>query len=343
MRRDRFGYSALVAGALLAALIWTPGAQAGIVRVGPSLPMEMSEHFVIACPASCAVTNPSVPAGASDVSPVDGVVMRWSLDRGTLAVPGWSNPQYRLRVLTPFAGGYLAAGTGAAVSVAYAGTVETFSTRLPIKAGQLVALELVNDDARLLFGFSKSANSDFIEPSIADGQTGYPDEAWEEGFLFPFNADVLPPPQINRVTPSGASFERTTAVKIAGDNFAEVSAVSVNGQPVPYTVDSMTQLTVTVPPRGQLGSVPVTLTTVAGQAASTFDYEGCVVPKLNGKPLKGGRKALKRRLCRLGEVRKRHGATAKTGRVKRQSRRSGAVLPIGTRVDVTLGLDPVNG
>ncbi|HET7485308.1 MAG TPA: IPT/TIG domain-containing protein, partial [Solirubrobacterales bacterium] len=141
----------------------------------------------------------------------------------------------------------------------------------------------------------------------------------------------------------GASFERTTTVTVSGDNFAEVSSVSVDGRPVPYTLDSMTQLNVSVPPRRKLGSVPVTVTTVAGSAAGIFSYEGCVVPKLKGKSLRAGRKALNRRLCELGEVRERHGATTKTGRVKHQDRRPGAVLPSGTKVEVTLGLDPVKG
>ncbi len=342
MPRNRLGYSALLTGALFASLVWAPGAQAGVVTVGAKLPMKVAESFVIGC-GGCVMTNPAVPGGASDISPVDGVILRWRLYRGDVAVPGFSDPGYRLRVLTPLAGFFLAAGTSPKSVPAHAGSVETFPTLLPVKAGQLIGLEAENSDSGVRFGFSATASSVFLEPVPADGETATDAPGWEEGFLFPFNADVLPPPRIDRISPGGASFERTTTVTVAGDNFAEVSSVSVDGQSVPYTLDSMTRLSVTVPPRWQLDSVPVTVTTVAGSAAGIFSYEGCVVPKLKGKSLKAGRKALNRRLCKLGEVRRRHGATAKTGRVKRQSRLPGAVLPSGAEVAVTLGLDPVRG
>jgi hypothetical protein len=339
MRKKRLGFSSVLAGAMLAVLIWAPGSQAGVVTVGTPLPMKVAESFVIGC-GGCVMTNPAVPGGAADVSPVDGVILRWRLYRGDVAIPGFADPGYRLRVLTPLGGSFLAAGTSSKSVPARGGTLETFPTSLPVKAGQLIGLEAENGDSAVRFGFSAAASSVFLEPVPVDGETATDAPDWEEGYLFPFNADVLPPPRIDRVSPGGASLERTTTATIAGDNFAEVSGVSVDGRPVPYTLDSMTQLSVTVPPRWQLGSVPVTVTTVAGSATGIFNYEGCVVPKLKGKSLIAGRKALSRRLCKLGEVRTRHGATARTGRVKRQSRRPGAVLPAATKVEVVLGLNP---
>lgn len=340
MRRNRLGCSALVTGALFVSLVWAPAAQAGMVTVGAKLPMKVAESFVIAC-GDCVMTNPAAPEGASSVSPVDGVIVRWRLYGGDVTTV-FSDPGYRLRVLTPLFGSFLAAGTSSkSVPVSY--SVETFPTLLPVKAGQLIGLEAENGDSGVRFGYSPVASSVFLEPAPADGEPAIDQPGWEEGFLFPFNADVLPPPRIDQVSPGGASLERTTTVTVAGDNFAEVSSVSVDGQPVPYTLDSMTQLSVTVPPRWQLASVPVTVTTVAGSAQGTFSYEGCVVPKLKGKSLKASRKALDRRQCKLGKVRKRRGATAKTGRVKRQSRLPGAVLPSGTKVEIALGLDPAKG
>jgi len=342
MRSLRLGFSTLLAGVLFASLIWAPGTQAGVVTVGPKLPMKVAESFVIGC-GGCVMTNPAVPGGASSVSPVDGVILRWRLFGGEVTFPGISEPGYRLRILTPLSGVFLAAGTSPKAAPAHGGAVETFPAFLPVKAGQLIGLEAENGASNVRFGFSNTASSVFLEPVPADGETAADSPEWEEGFLFPFNADILPAPRIDRISPGAASFERAPTVTVAGDNFAEVSSVSVNGVHVPYTVDSITQMSVTVPPGWKLGSVPVTVTTVAGSASAAFKYEGCVVPKLKGKSLKAGRKALKRRLCGVGEVKKRHGATAKTGRVKRQSRRPGAVLPSGTKVDVTLGLDPVKG
>lgn len=316
-----------------------------MVTVGAQLPMKVAENFVIGCPDSCAVTNPVAPGGASDVSRVDGVILRWRLYRGSAPTPGFEHPGYRLRVLTPVAGGYLGAGTSSLSVPAGVGTVETFSTFLSVKAGQLIALEAENGDSDIRFGFSDAASSVFLEPTIADGETGTDNPAWEDGYLFPFNAEILPPPQIDRVSPSGGSFATSTKVTVTGQNFAEVTSVTVGGQAVEFTVDSETQLSAVVPPREQLGSVPVKVVTVAGSvdAATGFRYEGCVVPKLKEKPLSAVRKVLDRRKCRLGEVRMRHGATSKTGRVKRQHPRRGTVLPLAGKVEVALGLDSAKG
>jgi hypothetical protein len=342
MRRKRLAFSWPLAGTLFALLVWVPASQAGMVTVGAKLPMEVSENTIISCPKSCVVTNPIAASGAADVVPVDGVIVRWRLYRGSKPTP-FSHPGYRLRVLTPLAGAYLAAGTSSLGVPAVFSAVETFSAHLPVKAGQLIALEVTNDDSDLRFGVSAAATSVFLEPSIPDGATAPEDLAWEDGFLFPFNADILPPPRIDRVNPSSGSFARGTNVTVTGDNFAEVAGVTVDGQPVKFTVDSDSQISAVTPPLKQLGSVPVTVATAAGSVASTFDYEGCVVPKLKAKSLKASRKVLDQRQCKLGEVRKRHGATAKTGSVKRQRPLRGAVLPLGGKVEVALGLDSAKG
>lgn len=342
MSLTRFAISSLLTGVLFASLVCATGSQAATRTVGPSLPMEVADSFVIGCPQSCVVTNPTAPDSASHLVSVDGVILRWRLYRGSAAAPESPQPGYRLRVLTPFAGGYLAVGTSALVTPARFGAVETFSTRLPVKSGQLLGLEAVNGDSGIRFGFSEAATSVFLEPAPTDGESASEAPAWEDGYLFPFNADVLPPPRIDAVDPNIGSLAGGARVIVKGDNFAEVAGVSFGGQPVEFTVESESQLTAVVPPRPQVGPIAVTVTTIAGSAElpGGYRYEGCVVPKLKGKSLKGARKALGRRLCKLGEVRKRHDATAKTGRVKRQSPRRGTVLPPGARVEVALGLNP---
>lgn len=61
----------------------------------------------------------------------------------------------------------------------------------------------------------------------------------------------------------------------------------------------------------------------------------CVVPKLKGKTVRQARRLLSTRRCRLGKV-KRRPSRAKKGRIISQSRRPGARLPVGTRVNVTV-------
>jgi beta-lactam-binding protein with PASTA domain len=103
-----------------------------------------------------------------------------------------------------------------------------------------------------------------------------------------------------------------------------------------------------VPPASTPATVPVRVVTAAGtaKAPANFSYEGpspsCVVPRLRGKSLSAVRKALRRHDCSLGRVRRRHHATAKSGRVKRQSPRAGTVLSPGGEVRVTLGLVPMH-
>jgi IPT/TIG domain len=326
---------------MVAALIGATGSRAATMTVGPHLPMDIVENVIIGCTGSCAFTNPTAPDGGSHLAPTDGVILRWSLYRGTAASPESPHPGYRLRVLTPFAGGYLAAGTSAWVVPARFERVETFSTRLPVRAGQVVALEM-NGDSHLRFGFSLAATSVFLEPAPADGESASGAPGWEDGYVFPFNADVLPSPRIDGLSPSSGSLAGGTKVTLTGDNFAEVASVEIGGQPVEFTVDSESQLSVVVPPWPQVGPVAVRVVTAAGsaEAASGYRYEGYVVPKLKGKALKVARKALGRRQCKLGEVRKRHGATTKTGRVKRQAPPRGTVLKPDAEVEVALGLNP---
>jgi hypothetical protein len=304
--------------------------------------MEVEASTVISCRDGCVVTNPTSPGGASHLSPVDGIILQWRLDRGSPVTPESPNPGYRLRVLTPFAGGYIAAGTSALAVPARFGAVQTFSTRLPVKAGQLIALEAVNGDSGIRFGFSEAATSTFLEPAIADGESASEAPGWEDGYVFPFNADVLPPPRVTGLSPNSGSLAGGARVTVAGENFAEVTGVKVGGQPVEFTVESDSQLTAVVPPWPQVGPVPVTVATIAGgaEAAGGYRYEGCVVPKLKGRSLKGARGALDQYQCKVGEVRKRRGATARTGRVKRQAPPAGTVLPPGAKIEVALGLNP---
>jgi hypothetical protein len=188
-----------------------------------------------------------------------------------------------------------------------------------------------------------------LEPAPFDGESTAPSTAWGTGhYLFPFNADVLPPPLIVGISPAGDLFTSSTEVTISGENFAEVESVTFGGEPVNFIVDSESRLTASVPPASMPATVPVRVVTAAGtaRAPANFSYESpspsCVVPRLNGKSLSAARKALQRHDCSLGKVRRRHHATAKAGRVKRQSPRAGTVLSAGGEVGVTLGVIPAH-
>lgn len=335
-------FKVLVTAGLAVSLCSASG-RAAVVTVGTPLPIPVQENVYIGCgQPGCLFTNPSAPSGLSDISPVDGVIIRWRLYGPT------SNTGYRLRVLSPFGNEYLGAGTSASSPVAGTKIVTTFPTHLPVKAGQLIGLE-IGGDAGFLFGLSPSVTSMVLEPAPFDGESTAPSTAWGTGhYLFPFNADVLPPPSIVGISPTGGLFTSGTEVTISGDNFAEVENVTFGGEPVSFRVDSESRLTASVPAVSTPATVPVRVTTVAGiaKAPANFSYEGpspsCVVPRLSGKSLSAVRKALRRHDCSLGRIRRRHHATLKSGRVKHQSPRAGTVIPPGGDVRVTLGLIPAH-
>jgi hypothetical protein len=303
--------------------------------------MSVAENVRIAC-STCVVTNPSAPSGTSDVSPVDGIILRWRIYRGSIPTLTGPDPEYRLRVLSPLGTDYFGAGSSTSSVPTIPGAIETIPTNLPIRAGQLIGLELANEESRIVFGYSKPVTSVFLEPSIADGQIAAPSPLWNDGFIFPFNADILPRPAIQGISPAGGSFEASNAVSISGKNFAEVESVAFGPNRVNFTVDSDSQISAVVPPNTTLTSVPVTVVTAAGSAEAPggYAYEGCVVPRLKGISLRAVRRTLSRDKCKVGQVRKRHRATVALGRVKRQSPHQGAVLPLGGTVNVTLGRDP---
>lgn len=69
-----------------------------------------------------------------------------------------------------------------------------------------------------------------------------------------------------------------------------------------------------------------------GNTTVAAKFDACVVPKLKGKRLKKAKKRLRRSECRLGKV-KNKGA----GKVKKQKPKPGTVLPVDSKVKVTLG------
>lgn len=68
----------------------------------------------------------------------------------------------------------------------------------------------------------------------------------------------------------------------------------------------------------------------------TLVAESCRVPKLKGSSLKASKRRLREADCKIGKVRKRKGASIRTGRVAKQNPKPGAQRPPGTAVDVTL-------
>jgi hypothetical protein len=136
----------LISSLLLgSSLIAAPGAGA-VVTIGPN-PLPPRSLVLSGGPAST-VVNSAVP-GATLASPFDGVVVRWRTQR-TDGPGGMPADTVALRVLHPTgtSGELLGAGTSDSHSLP-ADTdpigVREFTTRLPIRAGDLVGYDTTSD------------------------------------------------------------------------------------------------------------------------------------------------------------------------------------------------------
>lgn len=311
--------SILVAG-------FVPAAGAAPITIGNPL---TGQFEVGSCEESCTVIMTRVGGpGAVVTSPVDGAIVRWRIVQGSPAF------KYRLRVVTPLPGSvFTGSGTSAPVSPPSAG-LHAFSTSLPIKAGQMIGIDLEANASIGFLGTSADAYA-FHVPPLLDGQTAT-GEALEGAVAF--NADIQRPPTISGISPASGSFQGGTPVTIAGSEFSGATAVSFGSVPAQsFAVVSDTQITA-VAPALPPGALPVTVATVAGTATSAtgFESQACKVPKLKGKKLKRAKKRTRRTLCRFGKVKKIKGATAKTGKVVKQRPKPGSLLAPGAKIRVVL-------
>lgn len=314
--------------ALLASLACLCGfaavAPAATVTIGS--PMTDPGFRPSSCSEPCTVVTTSlVDPNARAVSPVTGTIVRWRVRE---ASPGAA---FRLRVLTPGAPGvFTPTATAGAVPV---GTgLETFSSAIPISAGQVIGLDM---ETGAKIGFTEASFGSYAYGSgFAPEGVASPFELLEGEVAF--NADVQPPPSIASLAPGKGSIAGAK-VTITGTDFSSVSGVSFGGVAArSFTVASETQLTAVAPKTAKPGQVDVVVTTIAGAAtaATRFTYTACVVPKLTGKSLKADRKKLKKAGCKLGSVR---GENTGAAKVVKQFRKPGAILPTGAKVGVKVG------
>jgi hypothetical protein len=137
--------SVLAAGAMLVA---PPSAQAA-VTIGSDLSPNAGNQNPCAPVAGmpCTIANLQLP-GEQVTAPFDGVVVRWRVE----AVSGDTGTPVRLRVVRDAGGSaFTAVGTSATRTIPMTG-LETFSfaTRLPIAAGEQVALDVEPPSTELL-------------------------------------------------------------------------------------------------------------------------------------------------------------------------------------------------
>jgi len=316
---------------LAISLVATSSASAEVVvgQVAPGTPAVTCEES-----AGFDEVQTAVSSGTSYVIPSSGVLTSWS----TNAATGDGQSQ-GFKVFRPSGSNFLVVAEDAPRALT-GGTINTFPVSIPVQAGDVIGLVYVGgtQTACALFTGSASDVFAFREGSVAPGGTFEP-EATETEWRLNVSATVLPPPAISGISPASGSVKGASVV-IAGSNFAHVSGVSFGSMPAAaITVDSEGQITATAPAVSAIASVPVTVTTAAGTATSPqpFTYEGCVVPKLVGKKLKAAKKKIRKADCKLGKIKKRGDATAKTGKIVKQKPKPGKLLAPGAKLSIVLG------
>jgi IPT/TIG domain/PASTA domain len=335
MPRNRRPLIAVLASLTLLLLVGS--AQAATVTIGYPLTGTFLPNYCSGC--TLLAVGSSTP-GAVFKAPTDGRIIRWRM------LDGSSGYSYKLRVIEP---GPSPLFTGAGMSAAVtplAGGLETFSTDLPIKAGQEIGIDL-EPGAPIGFDPIEGLYSAF-EPPLGEGGEGPTAPLTGEIAL---DADIRPAPTIIALATTGGA--GGTLVTIAGTDFAEVSSVRFGSAATTFNVVSENQIDATAPVGS--GTVPVSVTTSGGTAtaAQTFTYPAaaapvtpspppapptrtCTVPKLGGKTLTSARKRIKAADCRVGKLTKKKGATARDGEIAKQVPKPGTSVPIGTKVVLTL-------
>ncbi len=200
------------------------------------------------------------------VSPVDGAVIRWRLSEGFIA------KDLQLLVIRHEKGGLWEGPKSAAASPK--GAPVTYSTALPIKKGQIIALRSSGGAAEFGLKMQAPALYEEISPSVISPL----------GFLEPstvgtfneelgFNADILPAPTVTGISPTDGPDAGDSKVTISGTDFAQVTKVDFGAVAAKsYKVESEGKIVATAP-AGKAGqSVKVSVTTVAGTATAPKQF-----------------------------------------------------------------------
>ncbi len=328
-RRTNLGVAAVMSAI---ALFAASAAQARTLTVGSVLPPGATGK-----PFETVQTlfNTALPEkGANLLSPVNGAIVRWQAQE-------LKGGPFQLRVLRPNgSGAYTAVGTSGSVTPSGSG-LQTFTANIPVKAGDLIGIDPSNGTDEIgVVSEVPGASVGFIFPPPFEGAT-VPASGTKSGQEIALRAEVQPAPAIAAVSPTSGSIVGGTKVKLTGTDFNGASEVKFGEVPATsFAVVSETEITAIAPRTKKAGQVDISVTTLAGTSAppgaGRFTYQACVVPNLKKNKLKAAKKRLRNAGCKLGKVKKLDGATAKTGKVTKQSPKPKMVKVPGAKVNVTL-------
>ena len=271
--------------------------------------------------------------GAYPYSPISGTVVRWRMAANYLGGP------YALRILKPDSSGNYRYGAMSEPTWPTLGP-QTIATSLPIEAGDLIGLEVpaTNGVPAVKVPNSRTGRSE-ASPPVPEGATWIPQLGIEEAELG-FNADVQPPPTLEKIAPSTGTSAGGTSVTMTGSDFEGATGVKFGDIPAQsFAVNSGGQLTAVAPPSTQVSTVDVSVTTPAGTTSSSprFTYEACIVPNVRGMKLQAAKNLIKASNCAVGDVRKKKRGRRKGGRLLTQQPAAGTLSSPESKVTVVIG------
>lgn len=329
------GLISIAAGLIaLLALSFSSTAAAQIV-VGQTAPG-------VSPPAECADALPfdefqrAIAAGNSYVVPTAGALTTWS----TNAAAG-PNQTLTLKVLHRVGALSFTVAAHDGPRPLTPGILNTFPVAIPVRQGDVIALNTPpSAPSACVFETGLAEDSVFLKQGDVGDSGTVAFGIGEGGWRLNVSATLLPPPAVSAIGPAAGPVTGGISVVLSGANFAGVTAVSFGAVPATsFAVGSESQITAVAPASQSLTGVPISVTTAAGTAASAqlFAYQGCKVPRLRGSKLKRAKKAAKKADCKIGTVKKRGKATAKTGKVVKQNPQPGKLLAPGAKIAITLG------
>jgi hypothetical protein len=249
-----------------AAFLVICGSAQAVITVGSPLTAEFTQDIQVPYVTTAANTALAEP-GAHVASPVDGTIVRWHAKGSSYGVGG---AVYSLEVLKPVTTSSYEV-TAASPFVSGEEGLNTYTTHLPIEAGELIGLRTQSMFAAIPVREESGSRTTYLGIDLHG--TDPQERSTEEEFSreeVGFNAQVEAAPTIVALDPPHGPPAGGTAVKITGTEFEAATAVEFGGSPAQsFTVDSDGQITATAP-AGQLArSVEVTVTTPAGKTPAT--------------------------------------------------------------------------
>src|ERR1700744_4426220 len=333
-RAGRIGFLALALAAAWA-LVAAVAAQATTVTVGSVMPPAFTSTPFEGVRTQLNTILPE--SGANLASPVNGAIVRWKM-QGAVGGP------FTLRVLHPNgAGAFTASASSQSVTPNGSG-IETFSTQLPIRSGDLIAIDSSNATDQIGVATVAGAGYGIFSAPPFEGATNAPAIS-KSGAEIELSAEVQPAPATSGGSPDHGSVNGGEKVTITGTNLNGASSVMFGETPAAsFTVVNEETITAIAPQRLKTGNVDVVATTLAGESPTgrvdQYTYRGCTVPNLSGKELNRAKVSLRVAGCKLGKVSMVKGPAKKVGQVIHQSRPAGKVLAPGATIALKVVQQP---